>query len=261
MPNNSLVPTSVRPHVVSLCQHILFLVLFLGAWEFAVTQRWLDATFFGQPSGIASFLIDGFFRGTLMWKELGWSLAGTGAAFVLGSVAAIFMALLFLHYPRVERFLDPYLSALNSMPRIALVPLFILWFGLGLASKVAMGITLTFFIVLSSAIAGIRGVNQDHVTLMSTLGAKPSQTFSQVTLPNAVPVIFSGLRLGLVYALLGVIGCEIIASEHGLGQQISILAASFNMSGVLGLLLVLALLATAINYGMSRLELYLLRWQ
>jgi len=251
----------VRSKLKVLCQHALFLSVFIGVWEFAVIRGWLDATFFGRPSGIAAFLVDGFFRDTLMWEELAWSLGGTAAAFVLGSVSAILTALLFLNYPGLERFADPYLSAFNSMPRIALVPLFILWFGLGLASKIAMGVTLTFFIVLSSAIAGIRGVNQDHVTLMSTLGAKSRQIFLQVTLPGAVPVIFSGLRLGLVYALLGVIGCEIIASEHGLGQQISILAASFNMSGVLALLLVLAVLATVINYGMSRLEFYLLRWQ
>lgn len=241
--------------------HVVFLAVFLGSWQFAVARGWLDQTFFGSPLGIVTFLFDSFLRGTRMWWELAWTLGGTVSAFVLGGVAAILAALLFINYPRIEQFMDPYLSALNAMPRIALVPLFILWFGLGLASKIAVGVTLTFFIVLSSAIAGIRGVNQDHVTLMATLGARPRQIFSSVTLPNAVPVIFSGLRLGLVYALLGVIGCEIIASEHGLGQQISILASSFNMSGVLGLLLVLAIVATLINYGMSRLELYLLRWQ
>ena len=207
------------------------------------------------------FLYDGFLGGTTLWRELAWSLGGTISAFVLGSVAAVLAALVFINYPAVEKFADPYLSALNSMPRIALVPLFILWFGLGLASKIAMGFTLTFFIVLSSAVAGIRGVSQDHLTLMSTLGARPRQIFGLVTLPNAVPVIFSGLRLGLVYALLGVIGSEIIASEHGLGQQISYLASTFNMSGVLALLIVLAALATFINYGMSRLEKHLLRWQ
>lgn len=261
MSNNSQTDSHTDTLLGTLGKHVIFLTFFLGSWEFAVAQDWLDATFFGRPIGIAKFLFDGFFRGTLLWTELAWSLAGTGAAFAIGSVSAMLTALLFLNYPRIDRFVEPYLSAFNSMPRIALVPLFILWFGLGIASKIAMGVTLTFFIVLSSAIAGIRGVNQDHVTLMSTLGARPKQIFFKVTLPNAVPVIFSGLRLGLVYALLGVIGCEIIASEHGLGQQISILAASFNMSGVLGLLLVLAVLATAINYAMSRLELYLLRWQ
>lgn len=258
MPNNS------KPHTWAFgmaAAHLVFLTIFLGLWQFAVAQGWVDQTFFGSPRGIVMFLFDGFLGGTALWRELAWSLGGTLAAFVLGSVAAVLVALVFINYPGVEKFADPYLSALNSMPRIALVPLFILWFGLGLASKIAMGFTLTFFIVLSSAVAGIRGVNQDHLTLMSTLGARPRQIFGLVTLPNAVPVIFSGLRLGLVYALLGVIGSEIIASEHGLGQQISYLASTFNMNGVLALLIVLAALATFINYGMSRLEKHLLRWQ
>jgi NitT/TauT family transport system permease protein len=241
--------------------HLAFLSIFLGVWQFSEARGWIDQTFFGSPRGIVLFLFDGFLGGTKLWWELAWSLGGTLAAFTLGSMAALVVALVFINYPRVEQFADPYLSALNSMPRIALVPLFILWFGLGLASKIAMGFTLTFFIVLSSAVAGIRGVNQDHLTLMSTLGSRPRQTFFLVTLPNAVPVIFSGLRLGLVYALLGVIGSEILASEHGLGQQISYLASTFNMNGVLGLLIVLAAVATLINYGMSRLEIYLLRWQ
>ncbi|AQV94092.1 ABC transporter permease [Cupriavidus necator] len=257
-------PINSKTHTVSFGMvgaHVVFLSIFLGLWQFAVAQGWIDQTFFGSPLGIVMFLFDGFLLGTRLWWELAWSLGGTVSAFVLGSVAAILAALVFINYPRLEKFADPYLSALNSMPRIALVPLFILWFGLGVASKIAMGFTLTFFIVLSSAVAGIRGVNQDHLTLMSTLGARPRQIFSLVTLPNAVPVIFSGLRLGLVYALLGVIGSEIIASEHGLGQQISYLASTFNMNGVLALLIVLAALATLINYGMSRLEHYLLRWQ
>jgi NitT/TauT family transport system permease protein len=103
--------------------------------------------------------------------------------------------------------------------RIALAPLFILWFGLWIGSKIAVGASLTFFIVQSTTVAGIRGVNPDHVTLSRTLGATPLQRFVLVTLPGAVPVLFSGLRLGLIYAMLGVIGAEIIAAEHGLGIE------------------------------------------
>src|SRR5699024_6212717 len=106
--------------------------------------------------------------------------------------------------PRFERFSEPYIAALNATPRIALMPLFILWFGLGVSSKIAIGFSLTFFIVLSNTVAGIRGVDQDHLTLSRTLGAKPLQVFFLVTIPGAIPVIFSGLRLGLLYALLGV---------------------------------------------------------
>jgi NitT/TauT family transport system permease protein len=143
------------------------------------------------------------------------------------------VGLLFVAFPKIEKFLDPYFNAMNVMPRIALAPLFILWFGLGLGSKIAVGCSLTFFIVLSSTVAGIRGVSQDHVTLCKTLGASAVTTFFQVTLPGAVPVIFSGLRLGLIYAMLGVIGAEIIASEKGLGQSLAYLGATFEVNGVI----------------------------
>lgn len=124
-----------------------------------------------------------------------------------------------------------------------------------------MGFSLTFFIVLSATVAGIRGVSQDHVTLCRTLGAGAATTFFQVTLPGAVPVIFSGLRLGLIYALLGVVGTEIIASEKGLGQSLAYLGSTFDINGVMALLLVLALLGVAIVRFMTWIEKRLLHWQ
>lgn len=240
--------------------HALFLGVLLGSWEWASRQGWLSATFFGQPSGIAAFLWQNVADGKL-WADLGWTLAGTLLAFGLGAGSAIGIGLAFVRWPALERFLEPYFSALNVMPRIALAPLFILWFGLGLGSKVAIGFSLTFFIVLSATVAGMRGISADHVTLCRTLGAKPAQLFFQVTLPGAVPVLFSGLRLGLIYALLGVVGGEIIASEKGLGQALAYLGSTFNINGVMGLLLVLALLGVSVVRGMTWIEKRLLHWQ
>ncbi len=244
----------------TLAAHGLFLSIFLGSWEFASTQGWLSGAFFGQPSGIAHFLFTNVADGKL-WTDMGWTLAGTAMAFGLGSACAIGLGLAFVRYPALEHFVEPYFSALNVMPRIALAPLFILWFGLGLGSKVAIGFSLTFFIVLSATVAGMRGVNADHVTLCKTLGARPSQVFFWVTLPGAIPVLFSGLRLGLIYALLGVVGGEIIASEKGLGQALAYLGATFNTSGMMALLLVLALLGVGVVRGMTWLEKRLLQWQ
>lgn len=240
--------------------HLVFLTVALGSWEFASRHGWLSATFFGQPSGIAKFLYDNAADGKL-WSDLGWTLAGTALAFALGSLAAVTLGLAFVRFPALEHFLDPYFSSLNVMPRIALAPLFILWFGLGIGSKVAIGFSLTFFIVLSATVAGMRGVSADHLTLCRTLGARPSQVFFEVTLPGAVPVLFSGLRLGLIYALLGVVGGEIIASEHGLGQSLAYLSSTFNVDGVMALLLVLALLGVSVVRGMTLLEKRLLHWQ
>ncbi len=244
-----------------LAAHAAFVLFFLVLWEFSAQSGLLDPTFFGRPSGIRDYLWKGFITEGKLWLELGYTLGGAAISFVLGSVAAVALGLLFTTYPPLHRAAEPYLTLLNAMPRIALAPLFLLWFGLGIGSKIAVGVSLTFFIVLSATVAGIRGVASDHLILSKALGATPSQLFFKVTLPSAVPVIFSGLRLGLIFSLLGVVGAELIAAEHGLGQTLAYLQSTFNMDGVMALLFLLALLGLAVTAIMNRVERALLSWQ
>jgi NitT/TauT family transport system permease protein len=241
--------------------HLVFVAVLLSLWELMAQRGLLDPLFFGRPLGIATYLWDGLFVNCKLWRELGYTVAGASISFMLGSLGAVALGMLFIAAPRLERVIEPYLLVFNAMPRIALVPLFLLWFGLGLGSKIAVGCSLTFFIVLSSTVAGIRSVNQDHLILSHTLGATSRQLFVKVTLPSAVPVMFSGLRLGLIYAMLGVIGAELLAAEHGLGQTLAYLQSTFNMDGVMGVLVLLALLGMSITQGMTRLEQSLLKWQ
>lgn len=237
------------------------LALVLGLWQLASARGWVDPLLIGSPVGIAGYLKNNFVSDGTLIVDFGWTMLGTLIAFGLGTLAAVATGLLFVASPRTEKALEPMLAAINSMPRIALAPLFLIWFGLGLASKVAIGFSLCYFIVLSSTVAGGRSVSQDHTVLATILGASAWRKFILFTLPTAVPTLFAGLRLGLVYSLLGVVGGEIIASEHGLGQQLSLLSSQFNTNGVLGILLVLALTGAAINGLMNVLESVLLRWR
>jgi NitT/TauT family transport system permease protein len=253
--------TARSARVQRLIGHTLFIVLFVVLWEQAATSGLLEPMFFGRPSGIISYLWKGFVTEGQLWLELGYTLLGAGISFLGGSLCAIALGLVFMEFPRFHRAAEPYLALVNAMPRIALAPLFLLWFGLGIGSKVAVGFSLTFFIVLSATIAGIRGVDRDHLVLSRSLGATPSQIFFKVTLPSAVPVIFSGIRLGLIFALLGVVGAELIAAEHGLGQTLAYLQATFSMDGVMALLLLLALMGLGVTALMNKLERTLLAWQ
>ncbi len=241
--------------------HLLFCSAALLLWERAAANGWISQAFFGQPSEIAAYLWTGFVTQRDLWIELAYTLGAAVAAFVLGSVLAIATGLTFVTYPRVEKVLEPYLIVLNAMPRIALVPMFLLWFGLGVGSKIAVGTSLSFFVVLANTVAGIRGVPADLLTLSRTLGATGSQLFFKVTLPSAVPVIASGLRLAVIFSLLGVVGGELIAAERGLGQKLAYLQSTFNMSGVMALLVVLSSLGLLVSTAMTRLEKHLLRWQ
>jgi len=240
---------------------LVLAVVLLGVWELLSRAEVLDPLFFGRPTGIIDYFWTVVVAERTIYADLGWTVAATLLAFGLGSLAAVGVGLVFAAYPIVERIVQPGLTGLNALPRVALAPLFLIWFGLGITSKVALGFSLTFFIVLASTVAGIRSVDPDLQTLTRTLGAGAGQTFRRVTLPSAVPVIFAGLRLGLIYALLGVVASELIAAEHGLGQQLSYLANTYVTDGVFAVLLLLALIGGGISGLMSWMEARLLRWR
>jgi len=236
-------------------------VVFLLLWQWASVAKLIDPLFIGRPTGIFRYLFHGIFVDGAIIRESLWTIGETLAAFVLGSVAGIGFGLLFVVYPLSERFFDPILAGLNALPRVALAPLFLLWFGLGVGSKIALGFSLTFFIVLSNTVAGARSVDPDWLTLSRTLGASSSTIFFKVVLISAVPTIFSGLKLGLIYALLGVIASEIIAAQHGLGQLLTYLAGTFDTNGVFAVLMFLGFLGVGLTKLMDALERYLLKWR
>ena len=240
---------------------LVALVHFLLLWEWAARTRFIDPLFIGQPTRIFAYLFHALFVDYRLWIESAWTLSSTLTAFVLASIAGIVCGLLFALYPAAEKFFDPLFTALNAMPRIALAPLFLLWFGLGLPSKIALGFSLTFFIVVTNTVAGARSVDPDFIILSRTLVASKTTIFFKVTLISAVPTIFSGLRLGLIYALLGVIAGEIIAAEHGVGQLLAYLSGTFQTNGVFAVLIFLAGLGVALTKLMNMFENHLLRWQ
>lgn len=239
----------------------VFLVGLCMVWEYVSLNEIVNPIFIGRPTQIALYLFDGMFVNYELVVHAYWTLLATAAAFGLGSVLGVLFGFLFVTYPSVEKLLEPVFDGLNALPRIALAPLFLLWFGLGLSSKIALGFSLTFFIVLSSTVAGARGVNTDFLILARTIGTSPMTVFRKITLPSAVPSIFSGLRLGLIYALLGVIAGEIIAAEKGLGQLLTYLAGSFKTNGVFAVLLLLAFMGSLLTYCASKIEAHLLRWR
>jgi NitT/TauT family transport system permease protein len=163
--------------------------------------------------------------------------------------------------PRLDRLLDPYLNAVNAMPRIALAPVLIVYFGIGQSGKVALAFSIVVFVLLINTQAGVRAADRELLTLARVMGMSRLQMVTKVVLPNAVPSIFAGLRLGLIYALLGVVASELIAAEIGLGQMIAGFAGSYDMASAYAVMIVLAALGAAINYGMAMIESRLLRWQ
>ena len=182
-------------------------------------------------------------------------------SFVIGSSAGILCGVFFGRFERVAAVISPFVLFLNALPRVALAPLFILYLGIGVWSKVAVGASIVFFVLLLNTLAGIRSVDRDHTKLGRLNQMSTRQIFWKITLPTAVPAIFAGLKLAAVYALLGVVVSEMVASTSGLGQLIIYNTNTFQMPGVYGTLVILATLAMVLTSLMNVLESRLLAWQ
>ena len=232
----------------------------LAIWQLGVASGRLDPAFLSSPSAIWQFLQD-FVGSGEVWHHLWVTLQATLFGFAIGSAAGIAAGLVLASVQWLNELLDPFLTILNSLPRVALAPLFLLWFGLGSASKVALAVSLVFFILLINTRAGVKNVDADIVTVSRLLGGGGWRLFVKVILPAAVPSIAAGLHLAVIYSLLGVVVGEMIAAEAGLGQRIAFYSGQFNTAGVLGVLAVLALIAAAMNTATVLLERRLLRWQ
>lgn len=236
------------------------LALFLGLWEWAVVTGLIDPFFFSQPSAIWAFLVAEFRDGSI-WPHIAVTLRETLAGFAIGAVAGVAAGIVRMQFPFVADVSNPFLTILNVLPRVALAPMFIIWFGVGEGSKVALAVSLVFFILMLSTEAGIKSLDRELTLTMRALGATDRQLFWKVMLPGAVPAIFGGMRLGVVYALLAVVVGEMISARMGLGQRISFYAASFHAEGVLGTILVLAMIGLLLNFVVAWAETSLLRWK
>ena len=182
-------------------------------------------------------------------------------AFVISSALGIAAGLMLARSPFWDEVLAPLVLALNSLPRVALAPLIILWFGIGIVAKVVTAFTLVFFILLVNTLGGAKNVDTDILTIARLMGASRHDILWKVTLPSALPWIFAGLNIGLTYALLGVIVAEILASNQGIGYVISSGAANFNTAAVFAGLVTLAVVAWLFSAIMRKVEARLLRWK
>jgi NitT/TauT family transport system permease protein len=235
-------------------------IAFLAVWQIAVDREWIDAFFVSTPTAVATFFKTYVLSGQL-WHHALVTLEETFLGFVIGSALGVIAGLMLARFELLSAVASPYLTALNALPRVALAPMFILWFGIGEASKVYLAISLVFFIVMISTEAGIKSIEPDLLITATVMGANQRQTFLKVVLPGSVPSVFAGLRLGAVYSLLGVVVGEMLAAKAGLGQEISRYSGTFATAGVIAVLIALAVIALLLNELTIRIERHLLSWQ
>jgi NitT/TauT family transport system permease protein len=235
-------------------------VAILGAWQGLANVGKLDRFFFSRPSDIAARIIQWLRTGSI-WPHLIVTLEEAALAFVLGASAGVVMGFALARAPRIGALLDPYIRLLNALPRVVLAPIFLLWFGLGIWSKVALGITVVFFIVFFNTHQGVRDVDRVVVDNARMLGASEWQLVRHVLVPSAMTWVFSSLNISVGFAMIAVVVGEYLGAARGVGYLISQAEGTFDTTGVFAGMAVLSAVVLMVGWGVSRLERWLLRWK
>jgi NitT/TauT family transport system permease protein len=225
---------------------LLLIAAFLAAWEVAVRLFEIPMFILPTPSSVFTALYRGI-ASSLYVDHIWITLSETLLGFVLGtSLAFVFGTVIALSRP-VEYFLYPFIVMFQSMPKVALAPLIIVWFGLGLASKVVNAALVAFFPLMVNTIVGLRSAEEDKVNLMKSLAASRTQIFWMLQLPNAMPYIFAGLEIAMIFALIGAIVAEFVGAQAGLGMLIQSMNFTMDVAGQFSVLLLLSLLGLLLN--------------
>lgn len=248
-----------RAALVRLAQLLLAVVLLAG-WEVGASTGLIDPFFFSRPTAIAQQVFDWIVEGSIV-EHLRITLVEALLALLIGTAAGLGIGFLLARVELLAEILDPYIKVLNSLPRVVLAPIFLLWFGLGIWSKVAFGVTLVFFIVFFNTYQGVREVNQVLVDNARMLGAKESQLVRHVFLPSALSWIFSSLHVSVGFAIVGAVVGEYLGSSAGVGFLISQAEGVFDTTAVFAGMVVLSIVVLVIDAAVHRAERYLLRWR
>src|ERR1700740_2614847 len=240
-------------------------VIGLGLWQFFATvpifgHMLLPPFFFSNPVDIGHQIFDWFSTGVI-WKHLAITLWESMLAFAIGSLGGVMVGFWFARQPRVAAVFDPYVKMGNALPRVVLAPIFTLWLGLGIWSKVALGVTLVFFIVFFNVYQGVEEVSNTVLDNGRMLGMSERQLTRHVYWPSALSWMFSSLHTSVGFAVVGAVVGEYLGASAGLGYLIQQAEGVFDVAGVFAGMIVLAVFVVLIDMLVSRVENRLLVWR
>lgn len=237
----------------------LLVAAVLVLWQLAA-DRWIDATFTSRPSEIASRLAEWSDDGTL-WTNTWITVQEVVYGFLLGAAAGAFAGFVLASLNLVYRVLDPFVMALYAIPKVALAPLFIVWFGIGMHMKVLLAAVTVFFLVFLNTAAGVREVDRGLIDAVRLMGGNRRDIARKVVLPASMTGVLTGLKVAIPYALIGTVIGELVASNRGLGYLINDSAAQFDTAGVFGALVVLSVIAGVLNVFVGLIGRRVNRWK
>lgn len=242
----------------------LVLIVILGGWEIGARTNVIDAFFWGQPSGIWAQLVTWVRNGTAqgpLWEQIAVTLEEAILGFFIGVTLGVFFGVLLGTNRFLADVLGPYIKAGNSIPRVALAPIFAIGLGLGMQSKVALSAVLVFFIVFFNAFQGVREVDRNLLANARILGASQRKISTEVIIPSALTWIIASLHTSFSFALVGAVVGEYVGATEGLGLMVQSSGANFNTNGVFAALVILAIVSLTAEALVTALENRLIRWR
>jgi len=239
---------------------VLLLGAIVGAWYVLTEAGVLAPFFFGRPVKVLQVIWEWFVSGKI-YPHLAITLLETILAFAVGSLLGLAIGLWLALSPLASALADPYIKAMNAMPRVILAPIFAVWFGLGITSKVALGVTLVFFIVFFNVYQGVKEVSPVVLANARMLGASRRQLLRFIYLPSATSWVFSSLHTSVGMAFVGAVVGEYLGSAKGVGYLILQAEGAFDIDTVIAGILVLTIFALLLDYLVSRIESRLLVWR
>jgi NitT/TauT family transport system permease protein len=250
-------------------QRVLFwrgfiLVVFLGGWELASQTEMIDPFFFAMPSTIAMRLWDWITEGTSegpLWYHLWVTMEESLIGFFTGSIAGVVAGVALGRNRMMADVFSIYIKLVNSIPRVVLAPIFIMIFGLGLGSKVALSFVMVFFVVFANAFQGVREADRNLLANAEILGARGWQLTRSVVIPSAMSWIFASLHVSFGFAIVGAIVGEFVGSRYGIGLLINIAKGAFDAAGMYAAIVIIMVVALAAEYIMTLIENRLARWR
>ncbi|HEY3067508.1 MAG TPA: ABC transporter permease [Methylomirabilota bacterium] len=225
---------------------VLLFVVSIAVWELVVRVLALPSFILPPPSQVAVALWRGLASGVYI-EHLGYTLLETLLGFVVGSALGFFLGTAVAMNRYVEFFFYPYIVMFQSLPKVALAPLIVVWFGLGLTSKVINAALVAFFPLLVNTMVGLKSADEDRVSLMRSLAASDRQIFWMLRLPNALPFVMAGLDVAMIFALIGAIVAEFVGAQRGIGMLIQSMNFNMDVSGQFSLLLILSVVGLILN--------------
>lgn len=250
---SAVVTQKRKDQVTSWLTRVVIVVVFSLIWWGMSETGLVNVNFISTPWAvvrrIGEMLVD-----AETWVEIWHTFQAALVALAIGTALGVACGLLFSRVRVLAKAFNPFITMFNALPRPALAPLFILWFGLGITAKVVVGVSIVFFILLLNTMAGMAMVDPDIRLLTDSLGPSRWQRFIYVELPTALPSIVAGLRLGAVYSVLGVVVSEIIAAYHGLGVLMVKSTNSFDITGSMAVLVLMAACATVLDFAVRLLQ-------